>query len=278
LNRPRSSNSTWHHRYDALVLFFKFFQLRGNLKNWPMPSRAPRHDKTFVPYIYSRAEIARLVSDASLQRIASSHPRRLEPETLRALLLFLYATGVSVGEALTLKINNVDLKRDLVTVGRHEVGRMRTIPIGHDVHKLLLRYLNSSSPKTHRNGHVFVNRTGAKISPVTLMFTFRRLCQRSGIARPGGTPCQPRMHDLRFTFAVHRIASWYTEGADVPKMIPALGAYMGHVGLRAVGRYLSLTPDHFRKLVVGPHRIKRNAVAKTQSQAAPNLLLLAYPP
>ena len=46
-------------------------------------------------------------------------------------------------------------------------------------------------------------------------------------------------------------------------MIPALGAYMGHVGLRAVGRYLSLTPDHFRKLVVGPRRIKRNAVAKT---------------
>ncbi|MBK8576454.1 MAG: hypothetical protein IPN90_12530 [Elusimicrobia bacterium] len=47
------------------------------------------------------------------------------------------------------------------------------------------------------------------------------------------------MHDLRHSFAVHRLVAWYKQGADVQKWLPVLSTYLGHVS----GRHLGL-PDH----------------------------------
>jgi integrase/recombinase XerD len=52
---------------------------------------------------------------------------------------------------------------------------------------------------------------------------------------------------MRQTFAVHRITSWIRDGADLNRMLPALAAYMGQVGLGSTERYLLLTPERFRK-------------------------------
>jgi integrase/recombinase XerD len=58
--------------------------------------------------------------------------------------------------------------------------------------------------------------------------------------------CQPRMHDLRHTFAVHRITGWIKHGANLNRMMPALAVYLGQSGLGSTERYLSLTPERFR--------------------------------
>jgi len=68
----------------------------------------------------------------------------------------------------------------------------------------------------------------------------------AGIARDDGARYQPRLHDLRHTFAVHRLTAWIKRGADLNRMIPALSAYIGQVGLGSTDRYLSLTPERFR--------------------------------
>jgi ribosomal protein S16 len=57
-----------------------------------------------------------------------------------------------------------------------------------------------------------------------------------------GDKHQPRLCDLRVTFAVHRITSWIKNGADLNQMLPALAAYMGQVGLGHTDKYLALTP------------------------------------
>jgi len=68
------------------------------------------------------------------------------------------------------------------------------------------------------------------------------------------------MHDLRPSFAVHRIASWIKSGADLNRMLPALAAYMGLVGLTTTERYMALTPERFRKELVklSPQRNRRH--------------------
>ncbi len=43
-------------------------------------------------------------------------------------------------------------------------------------------------------------------------------------ARHDGARYQPRLHDLRHTFAVHRLTAWIKRGADLNRMIPALSA------------------------------------------------------
>jgi len=54
------------------------------------------------------------------------------------------------------------------------------------------------------------------------------------------------MRDLRFTFAIHRIAAWIKEGADLNRMLPALSANMGLSRVTAIERYLTLTPERFK--------------------------------
>jgi len=70
---------------------------------------------------------------------------------------------------------------------------------------------------------------------------------------------QPRMQDLRYTFAVHRLTAWFKHGADMGRMIPALSTYMGQHDLSASERYLRLTPERFRAQLnkLSPKRGKR---------------------
>ena len=57
----------------------------------------------------------------------------------------------------------------------------------------------------------------------------------------------PRLHDFRYTFAVHRLTAWHKHGADLNRMIPALSVYMGYVKTRWRS---PLPPSHARTL---PH-------------------------
>ncbi len=82
----------------------------------------------------------------------------------------------------------------------------------------------------------------------------------SGVGGHHGATRQPRMRDFRHTFAVHRLSAWIKHGADLNRMIPALSAYMGQVGLGSTYHYLNVTPERFRQQLdkLSPRRGKRH--------------------
>jgi integrase/recombinase XerD len=243
LNSRKTLPHTQYYRYHMLCVFCRFLKQVDKLKRWPMPARPPQPRTTYVPFIYSRAEIRRIVN----QTYPKCFSRRtlIAPETLRAIVVFLYGTGVSLNEALTLCWNRVDFGKQAIEVCLREGGKTRTIPIGHDVCKLLRQYLPSGSSSQHKSGYVFVTRTGAPVNGWSLRKNFRCLCRAAGVTRPGEGHSEPRLQDLRYTFAVHRIESWYRTGVDTQKVIPALAVYMGRVGLRSTERLMFLTPEYF---------------------------------
>ena len=59
----------------------------------------------------------------------------------------------------------------------------------------------------------------------------------------------PRLHDLRHTFAVHRLAEWYREGVDLNALLPVLATYLGHRSITDTQLYLRLTADLFPDLI-----------------------------
>jgi site-specific recombinase XerD len=65
--------------------------------------------------------------------------------------------------------------------------------------------------------------------------------------RHDGAYFQPRLHDLRHTFAVHRLVAWYRQGADVQVLLPKLSTYLGHIHLAETQHYLTMTPDLLRE-------------------------------
>ena len=64
----------------------------------------------------------------------------------------------------------------------------------------------------------------------------------AGLRRKDGARYAPRLHDIRHSFALHRLESGYHEGADVQRLLPHLSTYLGHVGIAETQRYLTMTP------------------------------------
>jgi hypothetical protein len=115
------------------------------------------------------------------------------------------------------------------------------------VRDLLQNYLKSKGRKAVASEYVFVSTSGNPLKAHWMERSFVRLRARSGIIRRDMRYREPQMRDLRSTFAVHRIAAWIKEGADLNRMLPALSANMGLSGVTAIERYLSLTPERFKK-------------------------------
>ena len=231
---PRTSTTTWRKKHSILKHFFEFWASRGAMPPFLMPPIRPPCRQTFVPYIYTRAEIHTLLATVRVSQKPSWC--KIDAPTFRTLLLTLYGTGALTGEILRLSREDVALNKGLVTIRGNRFGRSRCIPIGCDLREILRIYLNSKRRRQWKSEYLFVTKCGQPVVARSLNANFQRLRTIAGIARYDGAVYQPRMHDLRSTFAVHRITSWIRNGADLNRMLPALSAYMGQVGLNSVDR------------------------------------------
>ena len=234
---------TWHGKYHALLAFYRYAISRGHVTSAPLPTVVPKRPPPFVPYIYTPEELRRLLrATDSYQRA----PGRVEPVTMRTLVLLLYGTGLRLSEALALDRPDVDLENHLLTVRQTKFYKSRLVPFSPQLGHALAQYV-SGRPVPPRPAEApapfFTTRTGARLKQATVQNRFRCLRTHAGIGRTGGARCQPRLHDLRHTFAVHRLTSWYRQGADVQRLLPLLSVYLGHVHLGATQVYLSMTPE-----------------------------------
>jgi integrase len=228
---------TWHIKLSGLRSFYGYAVSRGYVGKAPLPAIVPKRPPTFVPYVYSHDELARL-----LQAAKSFERSSLEPGTLPLILLLLYAAGLRVGELVRLDRADVNLPECLMKVRQSKFGKTRLVPFAPQLQKALLEHHNRHSA-SGEGAPFFAVRSGGRLKADTLRHYYRILCDQVGISRADGGRYQPRIHDLRHTFAVHRLTSWYRQGADVQKLLPLLSVYLGHVHIRATQVYLSMTPE-----------------------------------
>lgn len=171
-----------------------------------------------------------------------------------------YGTGAGLSEAIQLERSDVDFRRRRISL-RSSVSRCaREIPIGSDLYDILLKYHRTHHQKGALSApQFFLTKDGSQIKADTASKTFQKVRKKAGVGRYDGARYQPRMQDLRYTFAVHRLTAWFKHGADMGQMIPALSAYMGRHDLGAAERYLRLTPERFRAQLnkLSPKRGKR---------------------
>jgi integrase/recombinase XerD len=171
------------------------------------------------------------------------------------MILMYYGAGLRLREATNLTRADVDLSGSILTVRNTKFGKTRLVPVGPQLSQVLAHYDRIGPRGRLADARFFMTTAGDHVKPDTLEYTFRVLCKRADIRRTD-TREQPRIHDLRHTFAVHRLTSWYQQGADVQRLLHHLSVYLGHVHLRHTQVYLSMTSELLRE---ASHRFERYA-------------------
>lgn len=233
----------WERKHYTLRGFFAFLVSRGHLATSPVPEIPPRIPRSFEGYVYSHSELRRLLDATSLLEDSRS---ALRPSAARTVLLILYGAGLRPGEALRLRCCDVDLGSRLVSIWDTKFFKSRWVPIGTDLCKALAAYARSREglpmPDAERSAF-FCSPSGQPISLGRLENAFVHVREHAGVRRPPTCRWQPRLHDMRRTFAVHRLIAWYREGADVQARLPLLATYLGHVNLAGTQTYLTMTAE-----------------------------------
>jgi integrase len=244
LQEPKTSSATWWAKYRVLRTFFSYWMMRGELFSLPMPRPRPAYPPPFKPLVYSKPDLQRLLEVIASNRKTESW--RLEPITLRTVLLFLYGTGALINETLSLTESDVDLQNDLVTLHREGALGKRTIPIGPSLHNSISLYLAFSRDRRRLRAGLFIDKEGRSLTALTLSYAFKRVRRIAAIHLKNGKHLAS-LKDFRHTFAVHCLNRWINQEKDLRQMLPALAAYMGHVKWSWTEQYLSATPERFWK-------------------------------
>ena len=234
------------NKYSALAGFYRYAISRGYAARSPLPAaeHEPRTPRSKPPYVFSPDELRRLFGaiDVSRQR-----PVQLDAATLRALLLTLYGAGLRVGEAQRLTLADVDLPDAVLTIRNTKFYKTRLVPIGPQLVDALQAYVTKriERPLPEAGASTFLaNLDGTPLVKCTVDYAFARLLKAAGIHHERKDGLQsPCLHSLRHASAVHRLGSWYREGADVQRLLPVLSTWLGHAHLDGTQVYLSMTPE-----------------------------------
>jgi integrase len=207
----------------------------------PEHALAPIKESIFLPYIFSHDEVRRLLAAAT-----SHHGRFIGAPMLRALVLVLYCTGLRLGEAVRLRVADVDLDRGSLLI-RQSKGRSRIVPIRADLVAELRRYTAERQRLIciHRQANpemFFLRLDGSALTVQSASNAIRRLLRQLGM-KPQSGRLGARPYEFRHAFAVHRLAAWAHAGMDVQARLPWLSAYLGHQNVLGTEVYLKATPE-----------------------------------
>jgi integrase len=134
----------------------------------------------------------------------------------------------------------------VLTVRNTKFYKSRLVPVASALANALRGYAERRSGRPLPEGMAstfFANRDGTQVRKHNVDHAFKRLLEATGIGRRDDGRRAPCLHSFRHTAAVHRLTSWYREGADVQQLLPALSTYLGHADLDGTSVYLSMTPE-----------------------------------
>lgn len=227
LHQRRLARSSIGRKLASVRSYFRFLARRGVIAQNPARQvgspRPPRRLPSFLP------------KDESKELLDRPIPPTVAGARDCALLELLYATGIRVAECCGLDWRDLDRGTGTVRVlGKGD--KERVVPVGAVAWAALDEYLARS---VERDGPLFTNRRGGRLTPRSVHRIVGAAARRSGIER------RVSPHTLRHTFATHMLG----EGADL-RLIQEL---LGHRRLSTTQRYTHVSPEHLMRVYDSAH-------------------------
>jgi len=229
------SSGTVARKLASLRAFFRYLQHLGEIEEDPAALlRSPRATQR-LPVFFSKEEmIAALIAPVgnSLQAVRD-----------RAILEFLYSTGVRLSELTGLDLKDVDLRdRSARVMGK---GRKERIThFGEAAYAALEEYLKTRVELIRKKEEpdveaLWLNRSGGRLSGRSVQGMVRRYLRQVS-EREKVSP-----HVIRHTFATHLLDG----GAD----LRAVQELLGHESLSTTQVYTHLTTDRLKQVYRQAH-------------------------
>jgi integrase/recombinase XerD len=268
-HKPRTLSSA----FTSLMLFFTFYQKSG--KRLEEIERSDieaflEHEQdrgmnistvrlrlaTLIAFLHHLME-QDILSPSLLKRtirlkLPETLPRAINPKDVkklisvldtirdRALILLLLRTGIRIGEALSLTLNDIDMKDKKVHLYQGEKNSMgRVVYLSHDAYFALKRWL---SVRDKRRQAIFYGQGSQALCYSTARHIFLRYITKAGLEDKGYT-----IHCLRHTFA--------SELLNAGMRLEVLQQLMGHQDIEVTRRYARLTDrtreeEYFRAMAL----------------------------
>jgi integrase len=228
-------------RLRQVVLFARYARAEDPHHQVPHLGLLARVPHSFQPYIYTPEEARRLVVEAG--RLGP--PGSLRPHTYRTLFALLFATGLRISEAMSLRFD--DVRNEGLLIRQTKFRKTRLVPLHETARAGLARYIALRHALGGTTDYVFISSTGGPLEHSFVHRTFRALLKAAKIGGAPGQP-QPRIHDMRHTFAVRALEA-SPDGRDrIAQHMLALTTYLGHTSVVDTYWYLRATPPLMRDI------------------------------
>ena len=196
----------------SLRTFFQFLVREGKLDSNPAKLVATPKIERKLPNHLSMEDAVRFIETPDVNTDLGRRDR--------AILEFLYATGIRVGELVNIDLPDIDFRERMVRVtGKRK--KQRIVPFGEPAQAALLLYLEQArgnfltgAPEAEREvDAVFLHRRGGRLTTRSvgrMIDKYIKLCADIHDISP---------HSLRHTFATHLL----DQGADLRDIQELLG-------------------------------------------------------
>lgn len=241
--RSATITTGWFVKHAAILGLYQYATSRNYVTKVPLPKSLPKRPQGLIPYIYSLQELKLLFDSAIAYQKNKSH---IPPYMVRVCLVLIYTLGLRVHEALSISLGDIDIDNQVITIRQSKFYKSRFVPFNLQIKELLKKFLqwrNDYQQPKHTEASLFMTHRNKPLNADTLRGIFQRIRDYAGIKRNDGAYFQPRLHDLRHTFAVNSLLSWYRENKDVQQLLPILSIYMGHSYLAHTSVYLTMTEE-----------------------------------
>ncbi len=159
----------------------------------------------------------------------------------KAFLELLYASGLRVGELVSLDIHSVNLEtREIRVIGKG--SKERVTLMGVPAREAIKNYIDNARPQLSgkkTTNALFLNNDGGRLTARSVERILADLAQRAGIKK------NVHPHMLRHTFATHLLNG----GADL-RVVQEL---LGHADLSSTQIYTHVTKEQARKIYLASH-------------------------
>jgi integrase len=238
-----ANSQTWSARLGIIRHFAAWLNTIDQKHEIPPRGLVPGSSRRSPPYIYSDEQIKGLLKAADELRSLNG----IRALTYSTLFGLISVTGLRINEAVALNDNDVDFIGGIVTVRQGKFGKERILPVSESTVDLLRAY---ASERNRLLGHAskpfFVSDHGIRVTDCAARYNFACVSRSAGLrpfTRFGKHGRGPRIHDLRHTFAVRTMLTWYQLGLDPGREMIKLTTYLGHSGPKYTYWYIEAVPE-----------------------------------